>query len=210
MRCRRTANAGVLLTLDGVTVLLDGVCRPSGSYLGTSEPLRQSILDCPPDIIAFTHGHLDHFDRAFANEIYQKTLRSVLGPEGLLKQGLCTEAVTVAGVTVMPVPSRHIGRVGKETAHVSYLVKGSKTVLFTGDAAPSLWKDMQVDVLIAPYAYAITEAGWKAACNLAKKIMIVHMPLPEQDPDGLWQALKNTVGQDDRLILPEMDQTITL
>lgn len=209
MQCRRTANAGVLLTLDGVTVLLDGVCRQSPPYLGTPLREREMLLACPPDITAFTHGHLDHFDRAFAQSLYEKTLRSVLGPEGLLKQGLCTHGQTVAGVTVTPIPSRHIGRAGKDTPHVSFWIRGSEQILFTGDAAPSQWKDIHADVLIAPYAYAITEAGWKAAKSIASKIVIVHMPDKERDDQGLWQALEMTVG-DASVWIPDISREITL
>ena len=209
MQCRRIANGGVLLTLDGVTVLLDGVCREVFPYLGTPPQEKDNLLACPPDITAFTHGHMDHFDRAFAKELYQKTLRSILGPEGLLKEGLCTHGQTVAGVTVTPIASRHIGAAGKDTPHVSYLIEGSKRVLFTGDAAPSVWKDMRCDVLIAPYAYAITPSGWKTANAIADTVVIVHMPPRQNDPDGLWHALETTVGSDP-VILPEISREITL
>ena len=192
MECRRTGNAGVLLTLDGVRILLDGVCRRSGYYLATPLEEKDNLLACPPDITAFTHGHLDHFDRDFAQEFYHQTLRPVLGPEGLLKEGCICEPVTVGGVTVTPIVSRHIGKAGQGIAHVSYLVEGSRRILFAGDASPIDVQNQKADVLIAPYAYAITENGWKVSGQIAPKLVLLHLPVKDQDLDGLWSMVENT------------------
>lgn len=209
MQLRRTGNAGVLLELDGVRILLDGVCRPCGSYLETPPQERENLLACPPDLIAFTHGHLDHFDRSFAQAMYHKTLRPVLGPEGLLKEGCICEPVTVGSVTVTPVPSRHIGKAGQGESHVSFLIRGSKQVLFTGDAAPASVQQIRADLLIAPYAYGITPAGWRVAAEIAPRLVLLHLPQAEQDPDGLWDMVKRTVClPGPALSIPEMGQTI--
>ena len=209
MQCRRTANAGVLLTLDGVSILLDGVCRQSGAYYGTPEQERENLLDCMPDIVGFTHGHFDHFDRAFAQSYYKKSLRSILGPEGLLKDGLCTNPVTVGAVRVSPIPSRHIGKAGQGVSHVSFLIEGSQRILFTGDAAPTQWKDMAVDVLIAPYAYATTGGSWKQSEAIARHLILLHLPQKQQDEYGLWDAVEATTRiPGPQLYIPQMGQTI--
>lgn len=209
MQCRRTANAGVLLRMDGVTVLLDGVCRQSGGYYGTPDEQIQSLLACPPDITAFTHGHLDHFDRSFAQKLYHKTLRPILGPEGLLRDGSICQPVQVGAVTVTPIPSRHIGAAGKDTPHVSYFIQGSKRVLFTGDASPVALKDMRADVLIAPYAYATTASSWQLAAGIAPELILLHLPMPEQDPADLWSAVRETTAAPGpKLTIPEILQNV--
>lgn len=211
MQCRRTANAGVLLTLDGVSVLLDGVCRQSGSYYGTPEEERERLLGCMPDVVAFTHGHFDHFDRSFAQQYQKLTLRSILGPEGLLKDGLCTQAVKVGSVSVTPIISRHIGKAGQGVFHVSYLIEGSKRILFAGDAAPTQWKDLHVDVLIAPYAYATTPASWRLSASIAEHLVLLHMPRKEQDEHGLWSAVEAvTQMPGPKLYIPQMGETLSL
>lgn len=210
MRLRRTANAGVLLTLDGITVLLDGVCKQRGPYYGTPEAEIQALLACAPDITAFTHGHLDHFDREFAHKLYKKTLRSILGPEGLLKEGLCCGPVSIGGVTVGPVPSRHIGKSGQGIDHVSYRIEGSKHVIFAGDAAPTQFRDLRADVLIAPYAWAITSSAWHLASQVTKKLVLVHLPPRENDPAGLWRQVESVTrspGPD--LYIPDMGENLT-
>lgn len=210
MLCRRTANAGVLLNMDGVSILLDGVCREFPPYLGTPGDIRDSLYACPPDITAFTHGHPDHFDPDFAQAICSKTLRPTLGPEGFREA--CCEPVTVGGVCVSPIPSRHIGTVGKGIRHMSFLITGSKRVLFTGDAAPSAWAQTEpVDVLIAPFAYATTQSAWKTCAALADKVVLLHLPDPGNDPEHLWQAVRETAGlPHPKLVIPALGETIEI
>ena len=192
MQCRRTANAGVLLELDGVRILLDGVCRQSNGYLGTPQREIEALYACPPDLVAFTHSHFDHFDRGFAQKFYDKTLRSILGPEGLLKIGSHCEKTRVGDVWITPVASRHIGKAGQDMPHVSFLIEGTQRILFTGDAAPVQWKDIQVDVLIAPYAYATTASSWQISGRIAPELVLLHLPEESSDSDLLWKAVRET------------------
>ena len=211
MQCRRTANAGVLLTIDGVSILLDGVCRQSGGYYGTDPQERDQLLACMPDVVGFTHGHFDHFDRSFAQQYYEMTLRSILGPEGLLKEGLCTQPVQVGSVQITPIISRHIGKAGQGVNHVSFLIQGSQRILFTGDAAPSQWKDLCVDVLIAPYAYATTPGSWKQSAAMAQHMILLHLPQREKDIYGLWEAVESTTqAPGPKLYIPQMGQTLSI
>ena len=61
MKIRRTANAGVLLKLDGVTILMDGVCREVKPYPATppevKEELRASMPDAVEQVIAEIKKH---------------------------------------------------------------------------------------------------------------------------------------------------------
>ncbi len=210
MIIRRTANAGVLLTLDGVRILLDGVCKELSPYLGTPAHIREELMRCVPDIVGFTHGHKDHFDRSFAQSLYEKNLRSVLGPEDILRQGISQKPAVAGNVTVTPIKTRHIGKAGQDTRHMSFLIKGSQTLLFTGDAAPTEFKEHpKVDVLIAPYAYAITPSGWQMAQRLADTVVIVHMPDRHNDPQNLWTALEQTTGQG-TVLLPYMGEELQI
>ena len=83
MEITRTANAGVLLLLDGVSFLLDGVAQELAPYAGTPHHFREQFIKNPPDVVAFTHMHKDHYDENYAEEYRIKTLRPVYGPECL-------------------------------------------------------------------------------------------------------------------------------
>ena len=47
MQIRRTANAGVLLTLDNVSILLDGVCRVYSPYLAPPPAVLEELAALP-------------------------------------------------------------------------------------------------------------------------------------------------------------------
>ena len=210
MELRRTANAGVLLKLDGVTILLDGVCREVKPYPVTPAEIKAELVKTLPDLVAFTHAHKDHYDPAYAACVLEQG-GVILGPATV--KGTMEE-VSVGGVAVTPVSSRHIGAAGKTTPHASFIVKGSRCVWFTGDSTPLMWKDSDLpkpDVLIVPYAYTATATGWQIAKDLgAKKIVLLHMPEREKDDIGLWQAVEETTKNDPILEIPAMGQTLVI
>ena len=208
MEFTRTANAGILLKLDGVSILLDGVCREIKPYPATPPEIKASLSENAPDLIAFTHAHKDHYDPGFAAQMLGKN-RVIIGVSDC--HGTM-EAATVGNVTITPLQSRHIGAAGRDTQHSSFWIKGSKAILFTGDASPTQWKNIlpeKPDILFVPYAYCITPVAWAAACALgAEKIVLLHMPEREEDTAGLWNAVEETTGMPQNLYLPEMGEKI--
>ena len=212
MRCKRTANAGVLLELDGARILLDGVCGEIKPYLPTPKEEREALLETPVDCVAFTHGHLDHCDVSFIPAYLEKTAGPVMGPADI---PYCEAGQKIiGGVKITPVESRHLGK-SDGSAHLSYIIEGSKCVWFTGDAAPATWRKRtdlrRPDVIVAPYAYA-TGSAWQLCKDLgAKKVVLLHLPEKENDSYGLWAAVAQTVGEDaSMLVIPSMGETIAL
>ncbi len=194
MEIQRTANAGVLLKLDGVSILLDGLCEGVEGYLPTPPHIVQQLLDNPPDLLAFTHSHADHCSEALLLPYRKQNLRPILGPESLY-----SGAVRVGKVTVTQVPSRHLGKVEPGLQHGSYIIQGSRCVWFLGDAAPMQWKDRRdlpkPDLLIVPYAYCNTKTSWELTRSLADKVVVLHLPDRENDPYHLWESVEHTVGE---------------
>ena len=214
MLLQRVSNAGVLLQLDGVKLLLDGFCSAVGPYLATPVSIRDQLLADPADVLAFTHVHEDHFHAALAAQYRKQTLRPILGPENL-PYGTTSRGLAVGGVSILPVKSRHIGKEYFHTPHVSFNIQGSKSVWFMGDAVPSQWRQVreQADVIIAPFAYAASDAAWQTTCALAKEaVVLVHMPLRENDPAGLWPQVEAVTGKSCpvRLCIPHVGETIVL
>ena len=209
MEIIRTANAGVLLKLDGITILLDGVCREVKPYPATPPEMRASLMENWPDVVAFTHNHKDHYDPTYAAAYLQQTGRVILGP-GQVKGSM--EPMTVGDVTVMPLPSRHIGAAGREVDHASFIVKGSKCLWFMGDSAPSQWRDKELpkpDVIVVPYAYMNTPASWSQTQSFgAKETILLHMPPRNTDSAGLWPAVETAVGDLEKLLIPDMGQIL--
>ena len=211
MEIQRTANAGVLLKMDGVSILLDGLADRVEGYTATPAEMAEKLLENPPDILAFTHYHKDHCSDALLLPYRKQNLRPIYGPELLLKG-----AMQVGNVTVTPIESRHLGKTEPGLQHVSYIINGSKCVWFMGDAAPLQWKNRtdlpKPDVLIAPYAYGNTKAVWDMSCSLAKDIVLLHLPNREKDIYGLWECVDSTTAhrKGTNLWIPEIGESISI
>lgn len=211
MEIQRTANAGVLLKMDGVSILLDGLAGRVEGYLPTPPELVRELLESPPDVLVFTHYHADHCSEALLLPYRNQNLRPIYGPESLF-----TGAYSVGKVTVTPVASRHLGRVEPDLQHVSYIIQGSQCVWFVGDAAPMQWRNRQdlprPDVLLAPYAYANTKPAWELTCSLANKVVLLHLPDRGEDPYGLWNSVEETVGQTPagKVWIPRMGESVSI
>lgn len=215
MEIRRTANAGVLLQLDGASILMDGVCREVKPYPATPPAERARICESYPDMVCYTHAHKDHYDPTFAAEYQKQTGGVILGPADLPGCTSAMQEAAVGAVTVRAVESRHIGGAGKTVSHASFIITGSQCVWFLGDSSPVLWKGRtdlpKPDVLMVPYAYTITPNGWSITRSLgAKKVVLLHMPVRENDTVGLWAATEATTAMPADLLIPAMGETLIL
>lgn len=216
MEIRRTANAGVLLTLDDVKILLDGVCREVEPYPATPPEIRQELLSSPPDAVLFTHNHEDHFDPAYCQAVKRPVLATAQTTQELSGVELLPNEVTIGKLRVIAVPTRHMGHYGKTTEHQSYIVQGSRTVWFLGDASPTELRKLAAfpkpDVLMIPYPYISTPAAIKMVeTYLPCKIVLLHMPLSENDPEGIWEsAAEGMEHLKAYLYVPQMGETMKI
>ena len=205
MEIRRTANAGVLLSMDGAEILLDGVCREISPYLATPPAEWERLTESWPDAVCFTHTHEDHFHLEYATAYRAATGRKILSGEG--KAG---------NVRISGIPTRHLGKAGATTSHCSFVVQGSKTVWFMGDAAPAQLKQMAMqpkpDVLVVPFAYLASQSAVQMLkAYLPCAIVLVHMPHASNDPDGIWEMVAPGMEQLKECIhAPNLGETITL
>ena len=205
MRFLRTANAGGLITLDGVRIAMDGVCEAVAPYLQTPTELREYLQEKVPDAVGFTHLHPDHFHAAFRDYCIQAGCAVLMPGE---------DKVQVGNVMVCPIETRHLGKVEPNLKHNSFLIKGSQNILFAGDASPSELQGLSdVDILIAPYAYVTTTAGIKSVLSTgAKHLVLVHLPGVDPDQHGIWDSVRAGIARCDgfTLSIPEMGQEIEI
>lgn len=206
MQILRTANAGVLLTLGGVRILLDGICGEIPPYLATPENIKLKICEVLPDIVAFTHFHTDHFDKDFALFFEDKTGRRIISPEN-------SAAQRVGGVEITTVPTRHIGKA--DIAHISFIIKGSKTIWFMGDASPLTLKNManypRPDVLFAPFAYFNSPSSLKLTKELgAKDIFVLHLPNENNDEFNIYGAVQENIKGEPNIYNINLGESIHL
>lgn len=214
MEIRRTANAGILLTLDDVKILLDGVSQEVKPYLATPPAIKQELVSCEPDILLFTHVHEDHFDPAYCRTVKKPIYSTSQVAKELPGMVNSDEKVMAGEVRITAVPTRHMGHYGKTTEHLSFVLEGSQTAWFLGDASPMELKKFidfsKPDVLIIPYPYISTPAALKTVeALLPCKIVLLHMPLQDADPEGVWQGV--TEGREHLkayLYVPNLGETL--
>lgn len=193
MELQRTANAGVLLRLDDTIISLDGVCREVYPYLATPPAQRAFLTNARIGLYAFTHDHSDHFDPDFPFPGNVPVLGTAEVTAALPHAVVASTAVRVGKVSVTPVQTRHMGK-SAPGGHVSFVVQGSQCVWFMGDASPieleKLKNFPKPDVLIVPFPYVSSSGAVRKVNALApKQVVVMHLPLKEQDPDGLWDAV---------------------
>ena len=206
MIIKRTANAGVLITLDNVSILIDGVCENLYPYIETPAQIRNELETTFPDVVAFTHTHPDHFNADYCNAYIQKTRRSVIGPAMSISE-------KINNVSIKAINTRHIGKT--DIDHSSIVIDGSKTVWFMGDASPSelvKFKNFTTpEVLIIPYAYALTPSAVKQTRAIEAKLnVLIHLPNKNDDSYGLWDGVLQNIGNDPSFIIPDVGQQIEI
>ena len=207
MEIQRICNAGILVKLDGVSILLDGLCEGLDGYLPTPPELRQAFLDNPPDLLAFTHNHPDHCSDALLLPYRNEKHRPIFGPVSFP-----VERMRVGEVTVTAVETRHLGKTEPGLRHYSFVIEGSKCLWFMGDASPMHLKKMAAfpkpDVLVVPYAYANTPAAWELTQSVCPNVVVLlHLPEKSRDPYGLWQQVGETTADAVNLWIPEIRET---
>ena len=206
MEIKRTANAGVLLGLDGVSILLDGICGEIKPYIKTPYAIAEELYNNLPNIVAFTHTHTDHFDKEFCSYFEEKKGQKAVWPRG-------DRVKSFGGVTVSSVPSRHIGRF--EISHFSFIITGSKTAWFMGDASPVILKSMndfqRPDILFVPFSYFSTESAVRLTKNVgAKHIVLLHMPKRENEGVAIWQTVEGFIKNEPNVIVLDIGETLIL
>lgn len=205
MKIKRTANAGVLIEMNGLRILLDGVCEETEHYLGTPDDLKRELCENFPDAVGFTHTHSDHFLESYADAYRNKSLRPILGSE-------CSH-LQVGNVSLKAIPTRHLGK--SDSEHFSFIIEGERRIFFMGDAAPSELRKMTEygcpDVLIVPFAYLNTDSALKITKAAgAGEILLLHMPDPSNDPYKLWEMVNNTTKNEIVRYFTKIGDTVAL
>jgi L-ascorbate metabolism protein UlaG (beta-lactamase superfamily) len=156
---RYVANAGVMLTIDGTTVLIDAPIRegiPPYATASADEQRRLERATAPYDVvdaILVTHWHEDHFSADAILEHLRHNRRAVLISSrevvdrvrarasdladrfvGLTPQQGDSAVVSVGALKVHVLRARHNPTRRWPEEHVAFLVEGSQTALHTGDA----------------------------------------------------------------------------
>jgi len=67
------------------------------------------------------------------------------------------------------------------------------------------------DVLVVPYAYALTPAGWQLTQSLgAESVVLLHLPERKEDAPELWQGVTETLQELTQVQIPNLSQELNI
>ena len=200
MQCIFLANCGVLLRLPEASIAVDA---PNGLHtlfdpFPEEELERMALGEAPYEHLKgflFTHRHSDHYDK--------KRLRAVLERRPELESFSPSGATAERGeLHADPFHIRyetisHSGAEFSEVYHRVYLIEAAgKSVYVTGDAdwAPeghlSVLGDCRPDLAVWN-SNVVTHPESRALLSLAKKNLIVHLPLHSEDALGVGRKCRS-------------------
>ena len=162
LRVTLVANAGVLLTYGGVTLLVDGIFGAEGHpFSCPSEAVWQDMLAGRPpfekiDYLLFTHNHPDHLDCGMVRTyLAHRSVKGVFVPDThSVRQSGLLDDLLARGIPAVPLSeqtdralyriepqvsvkafrTRHLDRKYERVRHFCYLLTfGDKRVLITAD-----------------------------------------------------------------------------
>lgn len=226
----RVSNAGLWVEAEGRLFLLDGLHgQPPPPYCGMDPGWEKALFQdrYPVDVVAFTHGHPDHFCPQVAARYLAAHPQSAVyaGPdvlEALRAQGIVNPCYGWDGPGpggLMAIPTRHMGAQYRTAPHCSLYLPGPEPLLFTGDASPApsnffpAGQRLQTHVLAAPFAFFEENPLRRVVLQRIQpsRAYVLHLPLPQADTQGLTQQIQqNLAGCSLPAIILQLGQQVEL
>ncbi len=226
----RVSNAGLWVEAEGRHFLLDGLHgQPPPPYCGMDPGWEKALFQdrYPVDVVAFTHGHPDHFCPQVAARYLAAHPQSAVyaGPdvlEALRAQGIVNPCYGWDGPGpggLMAIPTRHMGAQYRTAPHCSLYLPGPEPLLFTGDASPApsnffpAGQRLQTHVLAAPFAFFEENPLRRVVLQRIQpsRAYVLHLPLPQADTQGLTQQIQqNLAGCSLPAIILQLGQQVEL
>ena len=206
MKVTWLGQAGLYLQMGDLKIVIDPYLSDSVGKLDPSKsrrvPVDESIFDIEPDVLVFTHDHLDHYDPESAERfLVQKKPMLVLGPDTCWSKARANGGAhnylllnpgtewTQGGVHFTAVPAIHSGN----QAIGLILEAEGKTVYVTGDTlyGKRLLTELpeKIDVIFLPINGVgnnmnMTDASRLVKESKAKLAVPIHVGMMDEiDPN---------------------------
>ncbi len=212
-------QAGLLFSTDQTTILIDPYFSDSAASVAVHRKIGvpDFVWDIKPDLMLFTHDHIDHFDpETVPHFIHSKSAITVLSPcsvwENIRRTGGNNNFVRVSPGVVWShgdVTVITVGAVHSDPYAVGFIIEcEGKTYYITGDTlfCPPLYKELNknIDVVFLPIngkGNNMNAADAAKLCDLidAKLAVPIHFGmLDDLDPSiFVWKnALKPKIYEE--------------
>ena len=221
------SNMGLHVLIDGHSILIDaltnGEQRP---YAGIPLDMAQTIIRGGPpyervDMMLISHHHEDHFDAGLvARFVLERPHVPVysspqvvdavarLAPEmdspvSIKPKLMHTVSFSKGRLGVTAVALRHAGPQYADILNLAFIVEGSHSIIFAGDAAFSEENMERLAELCPCPALLVIPFHWfsvKTECQRMRhilrpsRVLITHLPCEEGDRWGWNRAVRNALA----------------
>lgn len=214
MKCEvtLTANAGVIIAIDGKEILIDALHNektPRFSTLSSEmlEAVWSRFSQRVPLAVFATHLHQDHFSRSLWNEAHTRWPEtSFVSPKADLESTIMLKdlkesfALDEVHVDAMLLP--HEGKEYKSVVNYGYIIeiKGF-TILILGDCALEatdkileLINGRSIDLALLNFPWITLTKPRAFIQNILapKHLGLIHLPFPQDDRGGYLPAAKKS------------------
>ena len=221
MKITWIGQAGLLMERDGIQIMIDPYLSDSVVKINPRNyrrvPVKEELFDLCPDVMIFTHDHLDHYDPETAPRFLQKTEKTmtVLCPASVFQKARKDGALhnyvqmgrhtqwTEYGFRFTAVKAEHSDAYAMGV--VIEDLKEGKTYYVTGDTLynTEIFSDLpaNIDVLFLPVNGVgnnmnMTDAARFAEQTGAKKVVPIHF--------GMFDELDSTKCECEGRLIPEI------
>lgn len=217
-------QAGLLFEFDGLTVMIDPYLSDSVKKIEPQNyrriPVDESFFDIKPDILVFTHNHLDHYDSETAKRFLTADSGiTVLSPRSVWEKVrlfggnnnyVCFNrhtSWTEKGITFTAVKAEH-----SDPAAIGVVIKtGSKKYYVTGDTLynEEIFSDLPDDI----YALFLPINGVGNNMNMTDAARFVEKINPKYAVPihiGMFDSISPNDFVCDKKVIPEIYKEIKL
>ena len=217
-------QAGLLFEFDGLTVMIDPYLSDSVKEIEPQNyrriPVDESFFDIKPDILVFTHNHLDHYDPETAKRFLTadsgiivlsprsvwENVRSFGGNNNYVCFNRHT-SLTEKGITFTAVKAEH-----SDPAAIGVVINtGSKKYYVTGDTLynEEMFSDLPKDI----YAVFLPINGVGNNMNMTDAARFVEKINPKYAVPihiGMFDSISPNDFVCDKKVIPEIYKEIEL
>ena len=223
------SNMGLHVLMDGHSILIDALNNDGQRpYPGIPLDMAQTIIRGGPpydraDMMLISHHHDDHFDAGlvarFVRERPHVPIYSSPQVFGAVKR-LAPEVTSLVSINLKPmhavsfskgglgvtaVALRHAGSRYADILNVAFIVYGSHSLLFAGDAAFSEENLERLAelcphpaLLVSPCPWLCVKTAWHRMRRILRpsRVLIAHLPCEGDDRWGWNEAVRNGLARE--------------
>jgi len=217
MNVRLIANAGLLITVNGIKILIDALhCRKTESYSSVPRDTLSSIITGQEDFahvdyMLVTHAHPDHYDERIVSEFMERHPETTLLTPTDIKCGhtlmlnhkneihdFCNIKFTCRRLT-------HEGKLYSGVINYGFIAEsGGESFIVLGDGAlhpdeiSSFVSGKKIDTAILCFPFITLLRGKKIIRDIIKPgyVIAYHLPFEKDDINNYIKTTKHTIEKD--------------